>query len=384
MSLQVEHSRKAPPQLAALLLRLDDDVRRARRAREAAEERVEAHAVVEDVERVVHRVGRVLLEVLPAVAAGLVARLAAAVAARAEHVRADRARVRGEQLLAVDEAEEVALVEEAPARGARAEAEVLARVARAHGVPVRVGREQRERVERGGEDRRDAVVGREPDRARGLGQAVVEVEPADAPRELQRVLGAQHDRLRAPRVPLRERLRPVRLERGDDALPERIALVLHRELQRALDENGGIGVKPLVCSTSVWGIRKRRAGSANIGDGWVDGPGDSQWVVEHVQETRQLLGAIRHLDVYYAIIGFRERPLCKEWWDCEEVGKDRRMPCDNGFVYSEVLTMALLRAPGEYNVAVVVVQRRMSLAVGQNGGVGRTGRVGIRVGVSKS
>ena len=117
---------------------------------------------------------------------------------------------------------------------------------------------------------------------------------------------------------------------------------------------------------------------------WMDGPGDSQWVVEHVQETRQLLSAIRHLDVYYAIIGFRECSLCKEWWDCEEVGKDRRMPCDNGFVYSEVLTMALLRAPGEYNVAVVVVQRRMSLTVGQNGGVGRTGRVGIRVGVSKS
>ena len=146
----------------------------------------------------------------------------------------------------MDKTHKVALVEEPPARGARAEAEVLARVRRAHGVPVRVGGEQRERVERGGQDRGDAVVGRDPDRARGLGQAVVEVEPVHAPGDLQGVLRAEEHCLGAARVPLGEGLWPVRLERGYDPVAEGVAFVLHRQLQCALDEHGGIWVEPLV------------------------------------------------------------------------------------------------------------------------------------------
>ena len=64
---QIEKGREAPPQLVPLLLRLRRDVRRARRTREVAKQLVQRHAVAEDLERVLHRDGGVLLEVLPAV-----------------------------------------------------------------------------------------------------------------------------------------------------------------------------------------------------------------------------------------------------------------------------------------------------------------------------
>lgn len=122
---------------------------------------------MEDVKRVVHRVRCVLLEVLPAVAPRLLAALHAALAAQPKYVRPYRAGVRSEQLLPMDEAQEVTLVEQPPSRGARAEAQVLARV-RAALVPVRVGAEERERVERGGQQARDPVVARDADGARRL------------------------------------------------------------------------------------------------------------------------------------------------------------------------------------------------------------------------
>lgn len=127
------------------------------------------------------------------------------------------------------ETEEVALVEQPPARGAGAEAEVLAGV-RAVLVPVRVRREQRELVERRGEDAVDVVVRRDPDRGRGLREAVVEVQAVYLARELLRVLRAEEDALGAARVPLCECLWPVGLEVLDDACADGVALVFLCEL----------------------------------------------------------------------------------------------------------------------------------------------------------
>lgn len=159
-----------------------------------------------------------------------------------------------QQLLPVHEAEEVTLVEQPPARGARAEAEVLAGV-RAVLVPVRLRREQRELVERRGEDAVDVVVRRDPDRGRGLREAVVQVQAIDLARELLRVLRAQEDALGAARVPLRECLRPVGLEVLDDARADGVALVFLCELEDARYEDGGVGIEALVCRPSASRVR---------------------------------------------------------------------------------------------------------------------------------
>ena len=94
--MQVEHSGQAPPELATLFLGHDDDVCHTRSARQLAEERVNARTVVEDIEWIVHRIRRVLLEVLPAVAPGLRAPPTPTWAAWTKDVRAYRPRVRCE------------------------------------------------------------------------------------------------------------------------------------------------------------------------------------------------------------------------------------------------------------------------------------------------
>lgn len=73
---------------------------------------------MQDVQGIVHRHRRVLLQVLPAITASRRASLGVARAAHAKDVRTDGASVRGEEFLAVYETHEVTFVEETPSCGA--------------------------------------------------------------------------------------------------------------------------------------------------------------------------------------------------------------------------------------------------------------------------
>ena len=252
--LKIENSRKASPELPSPFLCRCRDILHTRGTGQAGEERLKTRAVVKNVERVIHGDGGILLEVLPAVRLRLRARLDPTLAAFAKDVGPDGTRVPREQLLPVHETEEIALVEQPPARGARAEAEVLARI-RAVLVPVRVGREQRELVERCREDAADVVIRCDADGGRGLREAVIQVEPIDLARELLRVLRAQEDALGAARVPLCECLWPVGLKIFDDAGTDGVALVFLRQLEGARYEDGGVWVEALVRRPSASRVR---------------------------------------------------------------------------------------------------------------------------------
>ena len=179
------------------------------------------------------------------------------------------------------------------------------------------------------------------------------------------MLGAQDDGLGAPCVPLGEGLWPVGLEGGDEAVAERVALVLHRELEPAEDEDGGVGVEPFV---------RGPAGEVGTHEGSCEQCGevlrkqrseDSQRIVEHGEEARQLLSAVRHLYIHNAVVRLRNlgpRALHEEWWDREHVCQDGGVAGEDRLVNAEVLQLAILGTAGEDDIAVVVVEGRMSLA----------------------
>lgn len=231
----------------------------------------------------------------------------------------DVAEPRVELRAPAQEAHQVRAVEQRPARGARPRREralvlprvevhhprvvvrvvVRARAARAVLVPVRGRVRDGQLVEGGGEHGRDAEVGREPDRGRGLGEGVVDVRPrerrggvgvggggahrragrarAGGLRGLRGRCGGAHARdglaaaraaAAAPRaaagargavgaelarvrdgvlqlVPLLERLRPVVLDAAQDEGAERLHRVLGREPEDAHGAQRVVRIKSL-------------------------------------------------------------------------------------------------------------------------------------------
>lgn len=153
----------------------------------------------------------------------------------------------------MDEAHQVHLVEEFPARSARSETEVLSSSGRARAIrfPVRVSADKRELVECGREDAGDGEVGPESDGGGRFGQAIVEVQAVDLPVEPQVVLRARDAGLGASGVPLREGLRPVGLDVLDDARAQGFALILDGELECAVDEDRRVWVEAFVSQASA-------------------------------------------------------------------------------------------------------------------------------------
>ena len=201
-----------------LILCQGSDIRGTLLAWQTGKDFSDVDAIVQDVKGIIHRERGVLLDVLPTIRARLRTALRVRRAPRAKDIGPDRTGVVRKEPLTVDETHEIALVQEAPPRRARAEPEVLSlrhRV-RAIRVPVRVGAEQRELVERRGEDVGDRKLRGDANGGRGLGEAVVEEEPVDLAVHPHLMLGAGDRCLETTRVPLRERLRPVCFEVLDE------------------------------------------------------------------------------------------------------------------------------------------------------------------------